>query len=376
MKVTHLVKATRLSGAERHLLILLPRLQALGVDVRLMMLTEPAHPMQTMFEQAQALKIPTERVTIHRGLDVRVLGRVSAAIQQNPPDILHTHLIHADTLGMALAWRGRVKTLISTRHNDDAFRHRALIRALNALNWRTLKAGIVISDSLAEFNTMLERAPAEKINTIPYGMTHTAVTPEAVTNARHALRTELGITPNAPIVGMMCRLTEQKGVVYGIEGFASVAQTFPDAHMVIAGEGELLDALKAQVNALQLAHRVHFIGWRANSLMTLAGFDVFLMPSLWEGFGLVLLEAMAARLPIVASHVSAIPEIVQHGETGYLVATRDSDAIAQALRLLLPDRELRAYLGQNGEDRLETHFSAEVMAQRTQVVYARATQKH
>lgn len=370
MNVTHLIKATRLSGAERHLLILLPRLKALGVNVRLLLLTEPSNPMEGMIAQAEAAGIPTQRVPIERGLDVRAYGRVANALRAQPFDILHTHLIHADTLGMLLAWRGRVPVLISTRHNDDAFRHRLPIRALNALNWRTLKAGIVISEALAGFNVSVEGAPTRKIHVIPYGMTHAPLTSDMVAAARAALRAELGVPSDAPLVGMMCRLTEQKGVPYGIAGFAQVAHDFPQAHLLIAGDGELRDSLQAQAQAAGLAARVHFVGWRADSVTTLAGLDVFLMPSLWEGFGLVLLEAMAARLPIVASHVSAIPEIVQHGETGYLVAARDEGAIAHALRLLLADRSLRAYLGQNGEDRLEQHFSAQVMATRTQAVYA------
>lgn len=369
MNVTHLIKATRLSGAERHLLILLPRLQALGVNVRLILLTEAKHPMTTMVAQAEAAGISTQCVTIGRGLDARAFGRVADALRAQPFDILHTHLIHADTLGMLLAWRGRVKVLISTRHNDDAFRHHLPIRLLNALNWRTLKAGIVISAALAHFNASVENAPASKIHTIPYGIDYAPLATDRIAAARAALRAELGVPADALLVGMMCRLTEQKGVTYGIAGFAQVAQDFPQAHLLIAGDGELLESLRAQARAAGLAARVHFVGWRTDSIGTLAGLDVFLMPSLWEGFGLVLLEAMAARLPIVASHVSAIPEIVTHGETGYLVAARDEGAIAHALRLLLADRSLRAYLGQNGEDRLEQLFSAQVMAVRTRAVY-------
>jgi len=94
------------------------------------------------------------------------------------------------------------------------------------------------------------------------------------------------------------------------------------------------------------------------------------MPSLWEGFGLTLLEAMSARLPVVASHVSAIPEIVVHGETGFLVAPRDPEAIAYALRILLADPVLCKHLGLNGEDRLVTHFSADRMADQTAALYA------
>jgi glycosyltransferase involved in cell wall biosynthesis len=101
----------------------------------------------------------------------------------------------------------------------------------------------------------------------------------------------------------------------------------------------------------------------------MAGLDIFLMPSLWEGFGLVLLEAMSKQLPIIASRVSAIPEVITDGETGLLVPVRDVTGLADAMRRLLPDRSLRAYMGMNGEDRLEQHFSAVRMAEQTRAVY-------
>ena len=101
----------------------------------------------------------------------------------------------------------------------------------------------------------------------------------------------------------------------------------------------------------------------------MAGLDMFLQPSLWEGFGLVLLEAMSRRLPVVASAVSAIPEIVVNGETGLLVPARDPAALADALLTLLADRTLRLHMGLNGEDRLETRYSDARMADETIAIY-------
>ena len=96
---------------------------------------------------------------------------------------------------------------------------------------------------------------------------------------------------------------------------------------------------------------------------------MFVLPSLWEGFGLVLLEAMSRRLPIIASRVSAIPEVVADGETGLLVPARDVDGLANAMRTLLSDRVLRRHMGMVGEDRLETHFGHARMANATIQVY-------
>jgi glycosyltransferase involved in cell wall biosynthesis len=170
---------------------------------------------------------------------------------------------------------------------------------------------------------------------------------------------------------MVSRLIEQKGIHYGLRGFARIAADFPRAHLLIIGDGALRGALEAEVAQLGIAPQTHFLGWRADAPDLMQGIDVFLMPSLWEGFGLTLLEAMNAALPIIGSRVGAIPEVVVDGETGYLVGPRDSDAIAAALATLLADAPLRHHCGLLGQDRLETNFSSDKTVDNTLAVYAR-----
>src|SRR5690606_22669005 len=121
--------------------------------------------------------------------------------------------------------------------------------------------------------------------------------------------------------------------------------------------------------ARPLGEQVRFVGWRDDVPQLMAAFDVFLMPSLWEGFGLVALEAMAQRVPVIASAVSSLPEIVIPGETGLLAPPRDPAALAEALTLLLSDRALALHMGLLAEDRLETHFSAARMVEQTARLY-------
>jgi glycosyltransferase involved in cell wall biosynthesis len=114
---------------------------------------------------------------------------------------------------------------------------------------------------------------------------------------------------------------------------------------------------------------VHFLGWQDRVYPVLASLDVFLAPSLWEGFGLVLLEAMAYHLPIISTRVSAIPEIVLDGETGWLVSPRDTDALAKALRAALADPLERQRRGELGRQRLEREFTVAAMVERTLALY-------
>jgi glycosyltransferase involved in cell wall biosynthesis len=371
MKILHLIKATRLSGAERHLLILLPALRALHIDAHLVLLVEADKPMDNIVQECASLGIPCQRITIKRGLDLRVIADMVRVFRAEKPDMVHTHLIHADVLGLISATIARIPCVITTRHNDDDFRHRRVIRWLSAWQWSQVQGGIAISQHIAQFARKIEKAPADKIHMIHYGLPHQRPDPSTIEANRHTLRAELGLSPDALLVGVASRLTAQKGISFALEALPALMREFADLHVVIAGDGELRAGLRARTMALGIDKRVHFLGWRNDMPQVLQALDVFLMPSLWEGFGLTLLEAMSARLPIVASHVSAIPEIVVHGETGYLVAPEDSEAIAYALRLLLQDKSLRQYMGFNGEDRLESQFNVSKMSEKTLSLYRR-----
>ncbi|MCB9460554.1 MAG: glycosyltransferase [Anaerolineaceae bacterium] len=369
MIVTHIIKATRISGAERHILMLLPGLRQQGVDARLLLLVEPGNPMDDMVAIAEEAGVPVERMQIHRDFSLLLINRLRGYLKAQQPDIVHTHLIHADTHGIIAARLAGVPTIITGRHNDDSFRTQGKIRFLNSLLWRFSTGGIAISRAIERFVIDVEHAPPEKVRVVEYGLTYETATPEQIEDARQRLRHELQLPPQAVILGMAARLTQQKGIPYALEAFAKVYRDYPQAYLVIAGDGELRPQLTQQTSDLGIRGRTLFLGWRADMIDVMAAYDVFVLPSLWEGFGLVLLEAMSRRLPIIASHVSAIPEVVADGETGLLVPPRDVDALADAMRTLLSDRTLRRHMGMVGEDRLETHFGHARMASATIQVY-------
>ena len=365
--VLHLTKITQIAGSENHLLTLLTLLRRCSVDARALLLVEPDRPMDDYLAQAAARGIPTERVVIHRDLDPALYPRLWRSIRAARPDVVHTHLLHADLYGIPAARLAGVPAVITTRHNDDAFRRRFPIRQVNAALWRLVNAGIAISDAIAHFVREVERAPAHKVHTVRYGLEALPTMDRAA--ARAALRRELGLPDEALLLGMVSRLVEQKGIPYALRAFERVGGEFPAAHLVIAGDGLLRVELELMARSLRVADRVHFLGWRADPAAVLAALDVFLMPSLWEGFGLVLLEAMAQGLPVVGSAVSAIPEVVVDGETGLLCPPRDVHALAAAIRLLLADPERRARMGVAGRVRVEAHFSAARMVEETIALY-------
>lgn len=368
MRVVHIIKVIRIAGAEQHLLTLLAGLRDRRVDVSLLLLVEPDNDMSDYVAQLQSLNIPVERIVIRHHADVGLLFRLLREIRSLKPDIVHTHLIHADFYGILAARLSGVPLVLTSRHNDDAFRYRTPVKLANRLLWRLVNAGIAISDSIARFSIKVEGAPTPVMHRIYYGLdAHRP--PHNHDSARNALMQELRLPAHTIIVGMVCRLVEQKGVRYGLDAFAQIAADFPHAHLLVVGEGPLKAELQAAVTRPGLVSKVHFLGWRADVPILLAGLDVLLAPSLWEGFGLVMLEAMAQQIPVIASGVSAIPEVINDQETGLLVAPRDVPELAAALSQLLADAPLRRHMGLLGRDRMERHFSAARMVDETVSLY-------
>jgi glycosyltransferase involved in cell wall biosynthesis len=366
-RIIHLSKMTGTAGSEGHLLILLEGLRAAGLDARLWILIEPDKPIQDFVDRAQAFGIPVERLIIRRDLDPVLWWRLVSRLRADRPDIVHTHLLHADLYGITAARRAHVPHVVSSRHNDDRFRRRLSVRLLHRWLWRQTDAGIAISGAIRQFSISVEGAAPDRIHTVHYGLDQASI--QAPPDARDRLRAALNLPADALLIGSVCRLIEQKGLIFGLQGFAQIADHFPSAHFVIAGDGPLRADLEAVAQSLKLADRVHFLGWRSDAHAIFAALDLLLAPSLWEGFGLVFLEAMALGLPILSTCVSAIPEVVIDGETGWLVPPRDPDAIAAALREALSDPALLRARGYHGRQRLETEFSVQAMVDHTLAVY-------
>ena len=172
---------------------------------------------------------------------------------------------------------------------------------------------------------------------------------------RVALRLALGIDPQrGPIMGWCGRLASEKGLTYLIQALPSLCRRFPDLLVILAGEGELRGPLEREARSLGVHSQVLFAGPRSDVPALMRLFDVFALPSLREGLPLVLLEAMAASVPIVATSVGGNPEIVRHGATGLLVPPCDPAALAAALDRVLSNRELRASFAQKRHDLLAT----------------------
>lgn len=356
-----MTKVRGIGGAEQHLLALLPALRERGIDATFLSL-DAGVDADRFHRALDQREIPWRRVPCGFDISPQLAVDVTRAVRDERPDLVHTHMVHADAYGSLAAHLWNVP-FVSTRHNDDRyllgpFRYvdRALMHGVRRI--------VAISDAVRTFH-IRSGLPAAKLETIHYGLDVLPSAPSEQTPS------ELGVPDGAPLVLAIGRLIAQKDHATLLEAFARVSSERPDARLAILGWGPLEEEVKAHVSRLGLSEVVLVPG-RVEPRDWLARADVFAHTSRWEGFGIVLLEAMLASLPVVATRVSAVPEIVVDGETGLLAAPGDAPAIAAHLLSLLDDETRRTALGAAGLRRAREQFSVARMTDRTVAVYERA----
>lgn len=360
VKILHIQRAGQIAGSEKHLLQLLPGLRQRGYDVTFLALTKPHEVPSALTKALIAQGVPVIDRRVYTEFEPQILPQIYQIVRQGGYDIVHTHLLYADLYGaLAARWAGNVK-IICTRHNDNPYRRCWPMRPLIAWNTRWIDHVITISEHLKAFNMRYQGVPAHKISVIPYGYTPPPLPLDAY---------RWPWEPEALVIGMVGRLVPQKAHAIALRAFPLIHRQVPQARLVILGDGPLRQKLMALAARLQITPYVQFLGYQPDAARWMAGFDVFLHPSLHEGFGLVLLEAMAAQRAIVATCVSAIPEIVIDGQTGFLVPPRNPELLAQAVIQLLVNPDLRNQFGAAGYARLLQEFSVEKMLDRTEAVY-------
>jgi glycosyltransferase involved in cell wall biosynthesis len=344
VKVLHVHRIGGIGGSERHLLTLLPALAERGLDVTLLGLDDPRRAPDPFYE---SLSVPFMRLSAPRDLDPLLARRVWRAVRRF--DLVHTHLVHADVYGALGARR-----LVSTKHNDDPFRA-GPFRFVERVLARRAARVIAITESLARFQVERVGLPRDKVEVVHYGLDDL---PRA-----WGKNPPDPVPPRKRVVLCVCRLEPQKGVDVALRALAEV----PDAHLVVLGEGPQRAELEQLARALGV--QAYLPGRVPDVATWLRRADLLVHPVRWEGFGLALLEAMLASLPVVATRVSSIPEIVVDGETGLLVPPDDPPALAAALNRVLSEPSA---FGERGLARARAGFSVARMADRTLEVYRAA----
>jgi glycosyltransferase involved in cell wall biosynthesis len=288
---------------------------------------------------------PVHYLDVANKWDPRFLLRWSRGMADAGIDLLNTHLFHANIPGRIAAWMAGVRHVVSTVHIVER-RFRPWHFWLDRATASGMDEEICVSRAVQAFMRKRTGLPESRLPVVYDGVDTAAIraglTREPDADDSRALLARLReIQTTRTVVGSIGRLSAQKGYDTLIR---AIART-PDAHLVLVGDGEDRAALSALAVELGAAERVTFAGYQHPQGPWLSTFDLFAMPSRWEGFGLTAVEAMAAGLPLVATSVDSLPEIVTDGDTGLLIPPDDVDALASAITRLAGDADLRARLG-------------------------------
>ncbi|MFQ5822508.1 MAG: glycosyltransferase [bacterium] len=286
----------------------------------------------------------------HR-FDVTLIWQLVKLIKRYKVDIVMTTLFYADVIGAIAAWLARVNAVISWEvfTAPQQRRHSLVYRIVQ----RNFTKVVSVSEAIARIVINERGVPAEKVVTIHYGVD----TEKYKINHHLNKRAELGIGEKEIILGTVARLTEQKGHRYLIEAAPDIIAKFPNVRFVFVGGGPLEYELKRQIQDLGIKNYIIFLGVRKDVVELLNTFDVFVLPSLYEGLPNVVLEAMACGKPIVATSVDGTPEAVIHGETGYLVEPQNPTGLSEAVINLLNQPDQIILFGENSRRRAENYFS-------------------
>ncbi len=361
-RIVHIIKVKGVSGAENHLLTLLSELRR-DVQIHLIMLVEMQNPMTDFVSDFKKNGVEVTRIVINHHSDFSLIWKIYYLIRKIRPHIVHTHLLHADLYGVLSAVLAGTKIMISTKHGYDDYEKTSFFYKLNSISSRWLNRVITISDALQVKVAEAEGIPKSKMATIYYGLDG-----ETYASNRDAgpARSCLNATNDACLIGTVGRLIPVKGYEILLKAVAGIELDF---RLLIMGDGPLKGRLEKISLELGLSDKVKFLGFISEVSPMLSGLDIFVLPTLGEGFGLVLLEAMAHRLPIVSTNTMAVPEIVEDRKTGILVPPKDAAALKEAIETLIRSTDQRAKMGKRGWEKLIKTFSVDKMVYQTGSLY-------
>lgn len=353
-------------GAEFHCLALTANLVRRGFPVELICGDDG-----TLAQAARDLGVPVHLVPLEffaiyehlrpeRAIAWPTVERIAALLRDFRPDVVHSHLIPAHVHAALAALETDVPGIVYTEHNFA-------VPAFNVLLSRLSRARTIVPSQASFALHVQDGIPPGQLTVIPHGIDpgHLAVDAGLVAAARQ----ELGLTAG-PVIGTVARLSPEKALDTLLRATVALRDAFPSLTLLIAGDGPLDADLQRLAGELGIAGAVRFLGFRRDVEVVIRLMDVFVLPSRMENVGLVLLEAMAACVPVVATTVGAIPEYVADEVDGLLVPPDDPAALAGAIQRLLRETPAqRARFGTAGCEKVRARFTHDRMVAQTLRLY-------
>jgi glycosyltransferase involved in cell wall biosynthesis len=369
------VKAAKHSSGRIHITRIIARLNVGGPAVHiagLMAGLDPAHyrnhlivgcpgpdegDMSYLFEQ-EGLSPPTVIPELGRSVspvrDLRTVAKLVPTLRRQKPQIVETHTAKAGFVGRLAARLAGVPVVLHVFHGHVFYGYFGRAQTCVYVGIERLLARLsdrIVTISASQQHDMVHVyriAPPDKVVVVPLGFDLTAFA-EAKRRAGGRLRAALGVAADVPLVGLVGRLTAVKNPALFVEAALRVLECVPCAHFCLVGDGELRPEVESKIVALGLAERVHLAGWQRDMPAVYAALDLLALTSLNEGTPVTAIEALAAGVPVVATAVGGVPDVVQDGVTGMLVPAGSAEALAVAIAALLADPASRQKLASAGQ---------------------------
>ncbi len=344
-------------GAERCLVELATRLDRERFCPVVYSLTPPPETGQTaLVSRLQAAEIDVYFLDARRNADIlRVVRHLKQLLAAQSPQILQSFLFHANIVGRMAARRAGVPRIVSgIRVAERQSRWHLWVDQRTS---RKVDYYVCVSESVAQFSKKEAGLPAEKLLVIPNGVDSTKYPAEEPADLE-----PLGIAADRRVVTFIGRLERQKGVAWLLETAALWLPQLPDCDLLVVGNGPEQEKI-AEGNRHGISDRVHFAGWRADVPEILAASDLLVLPSRWEGMPNVVLEAMASRLPVIATRVEGVEELLGPDAAVQTVRYGDSQTFTDKIVKFLKDPTLRSQLAQENRYRAEENFALSTMVE-------------
>lgn len=366
MKVLHLINTLSAGGAELHLLFLCRHMKRRGLDLVVACLKEDIPGSRRLRPDFEQEGISVINLHAERRFEPRCIPRLFRLLRAHRPALIHTHLPRADFVGAiahhlypAIPWITSVHDIYSRSWSG-----RWTLPLFNYV-WRRADAVIAISQAVQDWLLRECRFPAANVTVIHYGIEAEGF------DLRHVPEDSPQCLGGSSVIGSMGRLEPRKGHEDLIRAMPDILRQVPQATLRIAGHDPwgYGPTLRVVIAELGVGARVQLVGFENDVPAFLHALDIFALASRSEGFGQVVIEAMAAGKPVVTSRIAPLTEIVVDGETGLLVEPENPKAFAEAIVWLLTHPEAAQHMGRCGQERVRNHFSAERMAAKTLALY-------
>lgn len=278
--------------------------------------------------------------------------------------IVHTHLIRGHIYGRIAARLAKIPITVSTIHAMDYWKKsRNVYHRISTQvdKWTTRFADkiVTVSDAAKRYIEEIQGVPSGKIITIYNGIDMNKFSKSVDISEK---KRELNLDPHLPVVGVISRLDKRKGIESFLRTASVILKSQPNIQFMIVGDGSLRISLRNLAHDLNIERKVFFTGFRTDIPEILACFDILVMTSETEGFGLPLIEAMAMARPVIAMNIGPVKELIIHNETGLIIPAQDPKALYESILTLLSSEWKRKKMGLNGQNLVKEKFSSVQMA--------------